>query len=142
MTSALERQGVQVTYADNGKDGLALLDGGTPEPDGIALAVQLKNNSALVRAIVLMMTVGERQHPVRPPPGQPVQHVQARLQQRDSRGRLGVLQRTASAAIAEYGLVFIARHHLWRRRQEHLRAARHAGKCADASGPGPRPVAA
>ena len=52
---------------------------------------------------------------------------------------LGVVQRPAAAALAEHGAVLAARHHLRRRRQVDLRAARPAGQRADAPGLGQGP---
>ena len=45
---------------------------------------------------------------------------------------LGDVRRPAAADLAEHRAVLAARHHLWRRRQVDLRAARHAGQRADA----------
>ena len=54
---------------------------------------------------------------------------------------LGVVRRAAAAAVAEHRAVLAARHHLWRRRQDHLRAAQPAGpsrRCIPARAQGSR----
>ncbi len=55
---------------------------------------------------------------------------------------LGLLQRAVDAPLAEHGALLAARHHLRRRRQVHLRAARPAGQRAHAARPGSGALAA